>query len=173
MIFDVCIFLIISLLSLNVKSQQTNNSFNITIKSDGSYNILVDNKTWLQSANTFMRHNNLSLAFFSLSQKTILSRNNTLDKNCNCFFSDYKEELIFLKNILVFFWFWSPLAKNDPKHGSCSRFFFDPKVTLTSPKLLRVTTSCITYKVLKISPYPSERNRIFCQFSVNSQSAIR
>ncbi len=69
MIFNVYIFFIISLLSLNVKSQQTNNSFNITIKSDGSYNILVDNKTWLQSANTFMRHNNTRYDTYS---KTLL-----------------------------------------------------------------------------------------------------
>ncbi len=66
------LFLII-LLSSNVESQRAKNNLNVTYKPDGSYNILVNDKVWLQSANTFMRHNKTRYDTYSrtLSLKNI------------------------------------------------------------------------------------------------------
>ena len=57
MIILIYLLLILNLFSSHVVESQQQRNFDVEIKSDGTYNLLVKNKTWLLSANTFMRSN--------------------------------------------------------------------------------------------------------------------
>lgn len=57
--------LIVALISSNIECQQK--IFDVKIKNDGSYNLLIKNQTWLESANTFMRANNAKYDTYSKS----------------------------------------------------------------------------------------------------------